>query len=152
LRFSAVRQSTAPHLFSPKLIPWFVSDVTPADFIQAITSLLDRSFFDSAVPSDSSSSAGHGHLKHMVTRWKTYIDQGVFSLSVPMDTPLGGDRSDMSILAEFWTTPWPYWQMKDHAPELFQSLGTSDLVIFKVVKISNRPSFLRNDILVPRAI
>jgi len=117
--------------FHPKLIPWFVSDVTSVDFCQAITLLLDRSFFDSAVPSDSSSLAAHEHLKHMVTRWKTYIDQGVFNLSVPMDTPLGGDQSGMSIQAEFWTTPWPYWQMKDHAPELFQLLGASDLVIFK---------------------
>lgn len=68
----------------------------------------------------------------MVTRWQTYIDQGVFSLSVPMDTPLGGDRCGKTIRAEFWTTPWPYWQMKDRAHELFRSLLDSDLVIFKV--------------------
>ena len=68
----------------------------------------------------------------MVTRWKTYIDQGVFSLSVPMDTALGGDRGGMTVKAEFWTTPWPFWQMKDRAHELFRSLTASDLVIFKV--------------------
>jgi damage-control phosphatase, subfamily III len=67
----------------------------------------------------------------MVTRWKTYIDQGVFSLSVSMDTALGG-RGGKAVRAEFWTSPWPYWQMKDRANELFQSLVESDLVIFKV--------------------
>jgi hypothetical protein len=123
---------TAPPLFSPKLIPWFVSDVTPADFKLAITSLLDRSFFNAAGASNSNSSAGHEHLKHMVTRWNTYIDQGVFSLSVSMDTALGGDRGGMAVRAEFWTSPWPFWHMKDRAHELFRSLVESDLVIFKV--------------------
>ncbi|KAF8235878.1 DUF89 domain-containing protein [Tricholoma matsutake] len=117
--------------FHPKLIPWFVSDVTPADFRLAITSLLDQSFFSATGTSDGNLSAGHEHLKSMVTRWQTYIDQGVFSLSVPMDTPLGGDRCGKTIRAEFWTTPWPYWQMKDRAHELFRSLLDSDLVIFK---------------------
>jgi damage-control phosphatase, subfamily III len=120
------------HLLSPKLIPWFVSDVTPADFSLAITSLLDQSFFNAAVASNDNSLAGHEHLKHMVTRWKTYIDQGVFALSVSMGTELGGDQSGIISLAEFWTSPWPYWQMKDCAHGLFQSLVESDLVIFKV--------------------
>ena len=30
---------------SPKLIPWFVSDVTPPDFKSTITSLLSPTFF-----------------------------------------------------------------------------------------------------------
>jgi hypothetical protein len=118
----------AQPLFSPKLIPWFVSDVTPADFSQAITSLLDQSFFSAA----GASAAGQEHLRHMVTRWKDYIDQGVFSLSVSMDTVLGGGA--MAIPAEFWTSPWPYWQMKNCAHELFQLLVESDLVVFKVGK------------------
>lgn len=68
----------------------------------------------------------------MVTRWKDYIDRGVFSLSVSMDTVLGG--GGMAMPAEFWTSPWPYWQMKNRAHELFQSLVESDLVVFKVGK------------------
>lgn len=134
---SASLQSTGPTLFSPKLIPWFVSDVTPADFRLAITSLLDQSFFNAAGASDSTPPVGQEHLKRMVTRWKAYIDEGVFSLSVSMNTVLGGDRGSMAVPAEFWTSPWPYWQMEDLAHELFQSLVESDLVVFKVGEITD---------------
>lgn len=112
---------------SPKLIPWFVSDVTPADFGQTINQLLDISFFP----------AGHGadvhHLKHMVTRWSRYLEQGIFACSVPVSTRLGGNggRSE-SELVEFWTSPWPYWDMKLRSGKLYETLQRSDLVIFKV--------------------
>lgn len=111
---------------SPKLIPWFVSDVTPPDFRQAFTSLLDSSFFP--VPVGDPSAPSSEHLIHMVTRWKKYMEQGVFNLSVPFDSSLG----DRSPIAEFWTLPWPYWNMEHQAPELFETLQKSDLVIFKV--------------------
>lgn len=119
-------------VFSPKLIPWFVSDVTPTDFRLAISSLLQPSFFNTDGVSDDNMLVKDDHLKQMVTRWNTYIDEGVFSLSVPMDTLLGEDTSGTAALAEFWTSPWPYWHMQSHAPLLFQSLAESDLVIFKV--------------------
>lgn len=73
---------------SPKLIPWFVSDVTPPDFKSAISSLLSPTFFPESEPEPSAVSA-RAHLKDMVTRWSSYIDSGVFALSVPLDTPLG---------------------------------------------------------------
>ncbi|KAG6837774.1 hypothetical protein H0H93_001701 [Arthromyces matolae] len=110
--------------FHPKLIPWFVSDVTPSDFKQAISSLLDPSFFGSLAEASTPSS---DHLTYMVTRWNKYIDEGIFNLSVPLDTPLGGDAT----AAEFWTSPWPYWNLEVQAPELFKTLTKSDLVIFK---------------------
>ncbi|KAG6841398.1 hypothetical protein C0991_011562 [Blastosporella zonata] len=115
--------------FHPKLIPWFVSDVTPPDFAKAITSLLDPSFFPvgkDAAPSNPE------HLTHMVTRWKGYMEQGIFNLSVPNDTPLGGNPQP----AEFWTSPWPYWNMETHASDLFATLKRSDLVIFKASNLA----------------
>lgn len=115
---------------SPKLIPWFVSDVTPADFKETLASLLDAAFFPTSVD------AGHGasfeHLNHMVLRWKNYVNQGVFKLSVPAETPLGGGGTEDTARADFWTAPWPYWNMESLAPEVFQVLKLSDLVIFKV--------------------
>lgn len=43
---------------------------------------------------------------------------------------------DANIQADFWTSPYPYWNMKDLAPEVFGGLKDSGLVIFKVSKVS----------------
>lgn len=83
----------------------------------------------------------------MVLRWQSYIENGTFALSVPLDTPLGGDvtvnangqkNADVNVKsngvkeASFWTGPWPYWDMKELAVELWKTLSESGLVIFKV--------------------
>ncbi|RDB19624.1 hypothetical protein Hypma_013262 [Hypsizygus marmoreus] len=117
--------------FHPKLIPWFVSDVTPADFSQTLSSLLDPSFFSRFAGPNEGSTPSSEHLKHMVTRWKNYVDEGVFKLSVPLATPLGGSGSEVDLFGSFWTSPWPYWNLKDYAPELFSALQESSLVVFK---------------------
>jgi len=111
-------------VFHPKLIPWFVSDVTPPDFASMLSSLLSPTFF----PTPSSTlSPSQGHLHSLVTRWSTYLSDGTFALSVPPDTPFGAHNE----MADFWTTPWPYWDMREHARTLWESLRDSGLVIFK---------------------
>ena len=55
----------------------------------------------------------------------------MFKLSVPLDTPLGGD-GDKGRKAEFWTTPYPYWDMEKLDGELVKDFKESGLVIFKV--------------------
>ncbi|KXN86683.1 hypothetical protein AN958_09767 [Leucoagaricus sp. SymC.cos] len=112
-------------VFHPKMIPWFVSDVTPPDFKHAFASLLDPAFFDS-IPEGSEES--WQHLISMVNRWKSYIDQDIFALSVSPELHLGENTHGK---ADFWTSPYPYWDMKTLAPELFKYLSSSDLVIFK---------------------
>lgn len=67
----------------------------------------------------------------MVFRWNSYLEKGIFSLSVPQETPLGGGILNTKV-AEYWTTGRPYWDMETEAPELFTSLVSSGLVIFKV--------------------
>ncbi|KAH8094465.1 DUF89 domain-containing protein [Cristinia sonorae] len=122
-------------VFHPKLIPWFVSDVTPADFSSAIPNLLSDSFFPpptdepdaSGVVTPSSPPEEHTYLRQMASRWQQYLADGTFKLSVPDSTPLG--KSDPK--ADFWTGPWPYWNMKELSPEVFVSLENSGLVIFK---------------------
>ncbi|KAH7921136.1 DUF89-domain-containing protein [Leucogyrophana mollusca] len=113
-------------VFHPKLFPWFVSDVTPTDFEATISSLLSSSFFPPE--SSMSSPASVAHLEQMVNRWKSYLKDGTFTLS----TNLGG--ADTKRMAEFWTSPWPYWNMKERESELWKWLSGSGLVIFKEVR------------------
>jgi len=113
-------------VFHPKLIPWFVSDVTPVDFKDTFKVLGDPTFF----PADIGSEIEHKHLDYMVSRWNSYLEKGIFSLSVSQETPLGGGTLNAKV-AEYWTTGRPYWDMETEAPELFASLVSSGLVIFK---------------------
>ncbi|KAF9074499.1 hypothetical protein BDP27DRAFT_1317209 [Rhodocollybia butyracea] len=115
-------------VFHPKLIPWFVSDVTPPDFDETIRSLLDFSSFSSAPPP---SAEQHQHLQKLAERMKQYLSEGTFSLSVPKETALSGGSGGSQSMAGFWTTPVPYWDMEPHDPKLYEFLKSSDLVIFK---------------------
>lgn len=65
----------------------------------------------------------------MVHRWQGYVEKGVFALSVPLGTRLGEQRGGKY---EFWTAHWPYWDMKEKAKMLWETLKASGLVIFKV--------------------
>lgn len=65
----------------------------------------------------------------MVHRWQGYVEKGVFALSVPLETRLGEQRGGKY---EFWTAHWPYWDMKEKAKTLWETLKASGLVIFKV--------------------
>jgi damage-control phosphatase, subfamily III len=111
-------------MFSPKCIPWFVSDVTPPDFSSIFTSLEQPNFF----VSDAPSTEAREHLADLVRRWRGYVDSGVFALSVPMETPLGKPAE----MYDFWTEAHPFWEMEARAPALFKNLLESGLVIFKV--------------------
>ena len=112
------------------MIPWFVSDVTPPDFSGMLASLKDASaFFAISAPSSSES---FEHLEKMVSRWQRYLDEGVFSLSVPLETPLGSGGSPQTENTAYWTSPLPFWDMEKDAPGLYNDLKESDLVIFKV--------------------
>ncbi|KAI0656671.1 DUF89 domain-containing protein [Cubamyces menziesii] len=100
-------------VFHPKLIPWFVSDVTPPDFKSTTKSLLSPTFFpqentSGEAPASSASEESRQHLYEMVKRWESSDEK-----------------------ADFWTSPYPYWNMKELAPGLHKSLEDSSLVIFK---------------------
>ncbi|WWC87378.1 uncharacterized protein L201_002267 [Kwoniella dendrophila CBS 6074] len=113
-------------VFHPKAIPWFVSDVLPYDFTWAIDSLLDKQFFASH-SSTPLSSDDLESLSNLVTRWKGYLNNGKFKLSVPENTKLGQATS----LGRFWTTQYSFQDLPEVAPGTLQELRKSDLVIFK---------------------
>ncbi|KAH0833998.1 hypothetical protein J3R83DRAFT_11234 [Lanmaoa asiatica] len=114
-------------VFHPKLFPWFVSDVTPTDFESTIACLLSTTFFPEPLFSSTKSAV---HLEQMVTRWRSYLEQGIFILSTDLKE-VNGQKVDGQALAKFWTEPWPYWNMKERASQLWNWLHDSDLVIFK---------------------
>lgn len=93
-----------------------MSDVTPPDF----AALLDPS----ALPRGPAPE----HLERTIARWNGYLTNGTFALSVARDAPIGA--SDEAF--NFWTSPWPYWEMHSHAPGVWNTLRDSGLVIFKV--------------------
>lgn len=45
---------------------------------------------------------------------------------------VNGEKVDGQAMVKFWTEPWPYWNMKERASQLWSWLHDSDLVIFKV--------------------
>ena len=104
----------------------FLLRMTIADFTDLFKCLLSSSFFPSTESGESAEA--DSYLKALVTRWQSYVESGVFELSVPLDTQLGSTNQ----MADFWTEPWPYWNMKEKASVLFKSLEGSGLVVFKV--------------------
>jgi hypothetical protein len=68
------------------------------------------------------------HLEKAIARWNAYLANGTFSLSVPRETAIG--MPDERI--DFWTSPWPYWDIRQRAPRVWDALRDSGLVIFKV--------------------
>jgi hypothetical protein len=111
-------------VFHPKSIPWFVSDVLPADFGALLVALADPQSFFSAV-SDEDKAAGKtpeplsdaelSSLQFLFQHWSTMHAEGQLVLR-PND---------------FWTAAGSYWRLPSTEPELYEDLKQSELVIFK---------------------
>lgn len=112
-------------VFHPKLIPWFVSDVQPHDFALLLDSLNDPSFF----PVDAGlTDADRDALKALGARWRKYVDDGTFRLSVPLDLKMGDKGGET---ADFWTSCHPFSALPAKAPELLRDMQQGALAIFK---------------------
>ena len=107
----------------PKSIPWFVSDVVPADFGAVLNGLADPQGFYNT-PSDDERSAGVtpqplieeiGMLSFLLGEWSRFHAEGQLVL-----------RPN-----RFWTEGGSYWRLPSSEPRLFQHLKESQLVIFK---------------------
>ena len=109
----------------PKTIPWFVSDVVPADFPALLNALQSpRAFYET--PSDDEklqgaaappplSDAEVSNLGFLFDQWSEHHAEGRLVL-----------RPRQS-----WTWPGSYWRLPPLDPELHEDLKASELAIFK---------------------
>lgn len=104
----------------PKLIPWFVSDVTPPDFRDLITALADpQSFYTAA----DESGKEHSPLSDKELSEVNFLFE-----------QWSGLHADGKLVIRphaFWTSPGGYWRMPNTAKDLFEDLQQSELVLFK---------------------
>lgn len=104
----------------PKRLPWFVSDVTPRDFSDLLNCMVDPQAFYTA-PDDSGktypplSDKEVEDVQFLFQQWSEFHQDGKL---VVRPHP-------------FWTTQGCYWRMPHVAPELFEDLKESELVLFK---------------------
>lgn len=108
----------------PKSIPWFVSDVVPKDFQDLLNALANPQAFYST-PSEDDKAAGKtpqplsekevNELLFLFDHWSRFHAEGQLVL-----------RPN-----RFWTESGSYWRLPKTAPELYEDLKESELVIFK---------------------
>lgn len=104
----------------PKRLPWFVSDVTPKDFSDLLNSMVDpQAFYTAADESGktfpSLSEKEVSNVKFLFEQWSEFHQDGKLILRPHA----------------FWTEQGGFWRMPQDAPELFEDLKESELVLFK---------------------
>ncbi|KAL8989545.1 MAG: hypothetical protein Q9169_008340, partial [Polycauliona sp. 2 TL-2023] len=108
----------------PKSIPWFVSDVLPADIGSLLNALADPQALyggssdhtiDEVKPPSPLSDAEKSDLSFLFEHWSGLYGEGQITI-----------RPNL-----FWTGPGSYWRLPSSAPALYEDLKESELVIFK---------------------
>ena len=103
----------------PKNMPWFVSDVIPADFSSLLFTLArPQEFFQAETKGKAQqpfTEADLHQLTFLFEHWSNLHSNGQLII-----------RPNV-----FWTTGYSYWNLPTHAPALFEDLKRSELVIFK---------------------
>ena len=111
-------------ILHPKSIPWFVSDVVPADFGALLSALASPQAFYTA-PSEDDKRAGKtpaplsekevSDTEFLFEHWSHFHQNGQLLL-----------RPNIS-----WTAGGSYWRLPTSSPLLYNDLKRSELVIFK---------------------
>lgn len=104
----------------PKSIPWFVSDVIPADFAALLNALNDAQRFYTEEDEQGKKGEPLGEkelddLQFLFERWTAFHAEGKLLIRPH----------------RFWTEGGSYRRLPYSAPELFEDLKESELVIFK---------------------
>lgn len=103
----------------PKNMPWFVSDVVPQDFTDIIEALGDaKSFFPQARADKAAATFSVDDLADL-----TFLHQ---------DWSYHYAQRKLRVQTHsFWTEGGSHWRLTGTAPDLFQDLKQSELVMFK---------------------
>jgi len=100
----------------PKSIPWYVSDVTPVDFMNLLNSIRDaKSFFTSGPGDEKLSEEELSNLDFLFENW----------------SDLHIDGKMIMRPHKFWTEGGSFWRLPHTATDLYSDLKESELVIFK---------------------
>ena len=105
----------------PKSIPWFVSDVIPADFAALLSTLANPQDFYST-PDEHT-----GHVPEPLSEKESADLSFLFQ-------HLAGFHAEGQLLLRpnlFWTSAQSYWHLPQAEPRLYEDLKESELVIFK---------------------
>lgn len=108
-------------ILHPKSIPWFVSDALPTDFTNMLRALSDPEAFYNATTDDGPESkvSLSGKEKGAIE----FLFNQLSELSTAGKLVVRPDR--------FWTTSGSYWRLPYLAPDLFNEMKESELVLFK---------------------
>ena len=108
-------------ILHPKSMPWFVSDVIPADFAALLAALANPKAFYSTLEDE-----------HSDSKPEPLSDRGTVDLSFLFQHWSGLHSEGQLILRpnDFWTLPVSYWDLPKDA-KLYEDLKQSELVIFK---------------------
>jgi damage-control phosphatase, subfamily III len=108
----------------PKSIPWFVSDVLPADFAALLNALANPQGFYTSLTDDD---------KHAGRTPAPLSEEEAKDISFLFDhwSRLHGEGLLAIRPNRFWTLPGSYWRLPKLEPRLFEDLKESQLVIFK---------------------
>jgi hypothetical protein len=100
----------------PKDFPWYVSDVIPKDFTDLLNALQNAPvFFGSAHRENALSQVEVDNLSFLFESWSSFHAEG--KLVVRPNN--------------FWTNGGSYWRLPGTAPNLYEDLKQSELVMFK---------------------
>ncbi|GMK59461.1 hypothetical protein CspeluHIS016_0800670 [Cutaneotrichosporon spelunceum] len=101
--------------FHGKILPWFVSDVRRQDWNWILNQCVYGHLFQSEDHGNDVAEEDVEHLRTLGKRWKQFEKEGKFQYHQH----------------PFWCTGFTFWHLNSEAPDLWDTLCESDLVIFK---------------------
>ncbi|GAO18537.1 hypothetical protein UVI_02012130 [Ustilaginoidea virens] len=111
-------------ILRPKSIPWFVSDVLPADFGLLLNALANpRAFFETQSEDDRLQGKTPAPLADKDADDLVFVFQDWARLHAEGQLVMRPNR--------YWTAGGSFWRLPSEAPELHEDLKGADLVIFK---------------------